>query len=181
MKKIPKWLHYSLILLVLGLFSGLLLAYFNEMTTKVIEENLFNEMKSILAEEVPQYASFEPNDITQSVPEKSLFKHVYKYSDGTSTNAIVYYINTKGYQNGLISILMTVDYETDKIVQFTIIEAKEQLGKVSNSQYNLIDASINSFAFTPLAGATISSNAINDAVNIVANHYVQYKTVLGGN
>ena len=117
MKKIPQWLHYSLSLLVLGLISGLLLAFFNELTAKPIEQNLFNKMMNVLDEELPQFKDLECENILDDVPEKSQFKHVYRYSDGASTKAIVYYISTKGYQNGLISILMTIDYETDKISQ----------------------------------------------------------------
>lgn len=180
MKKIPQWLHYSLSLLVLGLIAGLLLAFFNELTAKPIEQNLFNKMMNVLDDELPQYKDLSCDDILNDIPEKSQFKHVYRYSDETSTKAIVYYISTKGYQNGLISILMTIDYETNKINQFRIIEAKEQLEKVSNSDYNLLDASIDSFAFVNLTGATISSTAIKKAVNIVADHYVQYKEILGG-
>lgn len=182
MKKIPNWLRYSLVLLLLGMFSGGILAYFNALTSEIIEKIVENEMIEVLNDKLPEYKDFNCDDISNTVPEKEKFKYVYKYSSGEDIKAVVYFINTKGYQNGLISILITIDYETSKVVQFTIIDAKDQMQKIFETDYNLLGADIDAFNFTNMAGVTVSSNAIYGAVNIVAEHYMNhFKNEIGGN
>ncbi len=175
-----KGLTSGLVLLVLGLVMGLLLAIVNSVTAPIILENE-NQAKY---EAIGEFYDLGAYSIEEIEVTDSIVTTMYVLKQNNEIQAIVYSVTKYGFQSN-ITLLIAVS-NTLIIDGYTVVSQAETAGYgalAPTHDFNMTGVSIVGFSednwnvalwktdsgttFDGIAGATISSTAINDCFKAV--------------
>lgn len=185
MKKLPKALHYSLLLMILGVIVGSLLSLVNGFTAPIIEENKMKIIVPVLEEIVPEAKEFKM--VTDKFKDRdSTIKNMFiAYSDANQAEklAVIYWVETKGYGGGSVETLIAIDLKTEKFADLQVVSTQGQtpgIGDVIETHdFKLAGKSLDSNVDN-ISGATYSTNAVKDAVRIASTHFKNANATIKG-
>lgn len=154
-----------LVLVAVSIVSAIALTIVYEFTYPIILENKLGELKSSLESVIPNADLFEEIDMDY------LNTHITKSYKALESNQIVGYaflLETPGYQ-GNIKLLVGTD--KNEILNVVILEHTETPGlgsRITDEQFT--GQFKGSEEFDAITGATVSSNAVINAVNEVKDY-----------
>lgn len=185
MKKLPKALHYSLLLMILGIIVGSLLSLVNGFTSPIIEENKMKIIIPVLEEIVPEGKEFKMVTDKFKDRDKTIKNIFIAYSDANQAEkiAVIYWVETKGYGNGAVETLVAIDLKNDKFIDLQVVSTQGQtpgIGDIIETyDFKLAGKSLDSNVDN-ISGATYSANAVIDAVRISSTHYKDTSAAIKG-
>jgi electron transport complex protein RnfG len=176
MKKLPYPVYLAIFLVVLGTICGAFLAAVNYYTKPIIEETEMKKVRDALVVAAPAATDYEKVSTLNKV-NGNLIDAFYGSVNGTQTYVIYRAQTTKGY-GGQIIALVGMEISTGKITGIAVTAQKETAGigdRIVGHQFGLVGTSITDFTstFSPISGATRSSNAMKDLINTVQAQYAK--------
>lgn len=180
-----KPLKYGLFLFVLLTFVAVILTLVNSITAPIIEENQMKEIR-VQLEEIDPDSDFK--DLSKDYKLPKGITNIYGGYNGDKLVTVVYLTSTVGYSSGEIKVLTAIDVETDKITNTIVTLADKQTpgigelilthnfqtaGKDASQYADIVPANLKSPEFQIIAGATVSSRAFLQGVQMAAKHYVE--------
>ena len=188
MSRLPKPIHYGLLLLIIGGILGGLLVLVNSITAPIIAENEIKEVAPILETLVPTCDEFVPvTDEVEGLPSEVL--KVYYGYEGDSVKAVIYWTETAAYGTLVMKELIAIDVTTDTIINVAITSSiltthgQDSLftkydtffaGKAVSLYANKVIGSFNGSSSEIISGATISSRGVVMGVIHATTHYNAY-------
>jgi len=169
-----KGLVSGLVLLTLGLISGLLLAVVNSFTAPVISENE-KLIKYAAIEEFYTLADYDLTEITlTSGPVDTIF--VLKDKTTGNVEAAVYSVKEYGYQS-YVKMLIAID-KSNTVAGYKVVEQGETAGLGTQSvthDFQMNGVTVPSLdSFDSISGSTITSNAVKACFSDVFSLVTQY-------
>ena len=185
MSRLPKPIHYGLLLLIIGGILGVMLVWVNSITAPIIAENEIKEVAPILEVLAPTCDEFV--NVTEEVDNlpAEVLKVYYGY-EGETVKTVIYWTETAAYGTLTIKELVAIDVTTDKIINVAITSTiltthgKDDLftqydtffaGKAVSLYANKVISSYNGSSPEIISGATISSKGVVMGVIHTATHY----------
>lgn len=173
-KGFPKWLHYGLFLLVLGMIVGAGLMAVNALTSPVIAKNKMKQFAPLL-KEVSAEAEF--TDVTSANPNlPNEVQYIFLGKAGGAATHYVFWLKTNGYGGGAVDTLVAfaVDGTVTNVKVIATVNQTAGIGdKIEDeaeiAKWGLTGKTAAELAQTAIgeleviSGATISSNAVNSA------------------
>ena len=176
MKRLPKPLHYSLLLIILGIIVGTLLSFVNKLTAPVIKENKVKIVEPLLREIVPTAKSFDIATEDYQDLEKNIQDVYIAYSDEAKKeqSAVIVYVVTSN-QYGDIEAIIAIDIKTNTFLDIKFVASGQTKGYGDIDTLNKHDFKLKG---QPLDGdidgiskASYTTNSIREAVEIAVNFY----------
>ena len=185
MSRLPKPIHYGLLLLIIGGILGGLLVFVNSITAPIIAENEIKEVQPTLEALIPSCDRFV--NVTEEVDNlpSEVLKVYYGY-EGETVKAVIYWTETPAYGTLTIKELVAIDVTTDKLINVAITSTiltthgKDDLFTRYETYFAGKDVSlyaneaINDFNNTTpeiISGATVSSRGVVLGVIQATTHY----------
>lgn len=158
-------LKSGLVLLVLGIISGVLLAIVNSFTAPVIADMEQEKVNSAIAE----FYNIDNYTITEQVIDANGVDTIYILTNKSTDNidALVYLVASGGY-NGDVTMLIAVNSDFS-VEGYTVVSQAENppiSQDFTHHDYNVTNITDMS-GFDAIAGATFSSNAVRGCFTIV--------------
>lgn len=173
MSKLPKPLHYSLLLIILGIIVGALLSLVNMFTAPYIRENKLKVVRPMLEELVSNADKFEVVTDQYKNIDKSI-QDVYVAYVGENQTAVLLYVVTSN-RYGDIESLIGIDITTNKFINIKFIASSQTKGFGDVDTLNKHDFKIQGanldVEIDAYAKASFSSKSVQDAINIAAQFY----------
>lgn len=183
-----KTIKYGLFLLVLGIIVGSLLVTVNAITAPIIEERALKDAQETISEIAPNVSDVK--DVTTDYKKKDKnIKSIYQSGDDKYA---IYIVVTAGYSSGEITTIVVFDTATKKIVNSKVTKAEKQTAGIGDQvlTYDFKTAGKNAqdyadvnfkeiskdniiSQYNAISGATVSSRAVLQGVQIAANHFVK--------
>lgn len=176
MKRLPKPLHYSLLLIILGIIVGTLLSFVNKLTAPVIKENKVKIVEPLLREIVLTAKSFDIATEDYQDLEKNIQDVYIAYSDEAKKeqSAVIVYVVTSN-QYGDIEAIIAIDIKTNTFLDIKFVASGQTKGYGDIDTLNKHDFKLKG---QPLDGdidgiskASYTTNSIREAVEIAVNFY----------
>lgn len=182
MKKLPKPIQYMILLFCLGLITGGLLALINSITAPRIEayenEKTNEALKELVDFSVQEEITEKYNQDTKNIGNIYLLK-----DDSNKKIAVVYRVTTKGYGGNVVT-LVAINLENDTFINSKIISADSETpgigSKILDHDFGISGSSVSSSELNIISGATFSSNAVKNAIEIASNNYKQNSSAIKG-
>lgn len=184
-----KTIKYTLFMVVLGVIISFSLAFVNEITYPIIEEQKIEKVKESLLE-VDNVNEWETYSNMINISNDEYIEEVYvSKNSNNELQYIAYLTNTKGYSNGKIESIIFIDNINKKIKKVKIISIENQtkgIGSlilddpnyVKSFENKSVDKYVNdsvnnhnSESSDVISGATISSRGVIQAVISACNNY----------
>jgi len=170
----------GLVLLALGLITGLLLAVVNSFTAPVILEN----ENKIKYEAIGEFYDLSQYTISEETVSDGYIEAMYLLKQGDTVVAIVYSTSAYGYQS---DVKMLIAVNSDLTIEgYKVVSQAETSGYGAQSathDFNMAGVSISGFSsdnwdpslwkqdgattFDAISGATITSTAVNRSFKAV--------------
>lgn len=167
-----------IVLMCIALVSGALLSVCNDLLKVSDEERVLRTIKKIYGSEI----GYEEIEVSYET-DTGRIDNIYKLADG---NYLVKSTGYNGYQQGTISVWLVAKYDNGEYAgiddvgvadnekqtlmsKFTAGVLSEYEGK-GEEDFNVI-----------VGGATYSSHALNNAVNVAAKYFLGQTEETGGN
>ncbi|HAX74169.1 MAG TPA: electron transporter RnfG [Firmicutes bacterium] len=170
-----KSLYLAFFLGVIGLISAGLISSVNSVTEPIIQERIRVEKQETISEFFPTQSSFEETEISDR--EYKLVKVQYKVFDSNQEIlGYVYEVSVNGY-GGTITALISYDEQHDVLSNLKYIGSfSETPGfgtRVKEPEFldQVINHQVDELNIDTLAGATISSSAVKQAINQATDYY----------
>lgn len=195
MKKTAVIIKTTLILFLITSVSALLLAFVNEKTAPLIEQNASIKQSNALKAVMPDAADFEEVNIDNTLKDtaseyKCEINNVYlaKNSSGEKVG-VCSILTTSGYDSGL-QIAVGVDGDM-KVTDIQIIASNETPGlgqnasksefkdqyKGKGAELSVVKSGANENQINAISGATLTSNGVTRIVNTA----LKIAEIKGGN
>lgn len=162
-----KTLKCILVLLSIALVSGALLSIMNDLLKVSDEERLMRTIKSIYGEEI-EYAEL----VVDYSTEKGRIEKVFRLADG---NYLIKSTGLDGYQKGSISVWLVAEFKGDIFnginnVSIADYEKQTLMSKFNDKVMKGFSGSGEEGFDVVVSGATLSSRALNNAVNTAVDY-----------
>jgi len=172
MAKIPQPLKLGIFLFVLGTICAALLATVNSFTSPIIEEAKSRQLAETLGD-LKSGVTFK--DDTSTYTRLGGVRKIYGTYTGTDLNGVIYLVSVSGY-GGVIEVLIGINTENDTMMGLKVLTQSETPGigtKIVDHDFGIAGDAVSSTEFTMISGATVSANAVKQALTIAKNQYNQ--------
>ncbi len=164
-----KALKCVLVLMCIALVSGALLSICNDLLSVSDEERVSRTIKKIYGQEV----SYEEIEVDYAT-EKGRIDNIYKLEDG---NFLVKSTGFDGYQKGTVSVWLVAKYESGVYVGIDDVsiagnEKQTLMSKFTSGVLSKFEGKGEEGFNEVVGGATFSSHALNNAVNVAAEYFL---------
>lgn len=162
-----KTLKCILVLLCIALVSGALLSIMNDLLKVSDEERVMRTIKSIYGEEIG-YTEV----IADYSTEEGKIENVFRLADD---NYLIKSTGFDGYQKGTVSVWLVAEFEADSYkginnVSIADYEKQTLMSKFNDNVLKKFSGSGKEGFDVVVSGATLSSRALNNAVNTAVSY-----------
>lgn len=176
-----KIIKYSLFLIGLCAFVGILLGFTNSITAPIISSR-GKELAAKALKEHYSYTEYSSDKIEEYPSAGEAIESIYyAFGEDGKLVSVIYGTAAKGY-SGTVKAYVEIkaDGTFGKTVMYAHGDTPSIAGKVLTHDFGITSSSVNSYEYQGASGATKTSEAVFAGIDAAAKHFKTIKDKVGG-